>query len=107
MISCNGQNISETNEFANSTDLKGKIWHTSIHRYGGSIVENFPPNGNGYNYPTFLFTIGYEVSVRKNVITLKKEDEKFAEFDVNLSTEKIYYPKVYMSQLGLDFTQKK
>lgn len=58
------------------------------------------------NNPTFLFTTDYEVSVRKNAITLKKEDKKFAEFDVNLNTGKIYYPKVYLDQLGLDFTQK-
>lgn len=53
-INCNGQNSSKSNEFKNSTELKGKIWHTGINRYGGSIVKDFHPNGNGFSDDIFL-----------------------------------------------------
>ncbi|RZJ48902.1 MAG: energy transducer TonB [Chryseobacterium sp.] len=58
------------------------------------------------NDPIFLFTTGCGVSGSRNTITLSKENEVFAQFDVDLKTGKIYYPKVYLDQLGLDFAQK-
>lgn len=47
-ISCNGQNIIETNEFVKSTDLKGKIWHTGL-THGDIQI------GNGFSNQIFLY----------------------------------------------------
>ncbi|MDR6969536.1 TonB family protein [Flavobacterium arsenatis] len=58
------------------------------------------------NNPLILFSTQYDVSARKNTITLKKDDEKIAQFDVNLHLGKIYYPKIYLDQLGLGFFDK-
>lgn len=43
LIMCNGQNKSQANEFANSADLKGKVWHVGksrvINKRGGIIFS--------------------------------------------------------------------
>jgi len=43
-----------------------------------------------------LFTTSYDVSTRKDKITIKKDDKNIAQFDVNVYTGEIYYPKMYI-----------
>ncbi|ULT25274.1 hypothetical protein KUH03_41755 [Sphingobacterium sp. E70] len=43
-IRCSGQNRSDTNEFVNSSDLKGEVWHAGksrvFNKRGGIIFSN-------------------------------------------------------------------
>ncbi|MDR6969582.1 hypothetical protein J2X31_003615 [Flavobacterium arsenatis] len=55
MTFCNGQNTSKLNEFVNSTDLKGKIWHTGVNGNDGYIGKEKQPIINVFSDDIFLY----------------------------------------------------
>ena len=89
IISCNGQGKTTSTKNINLLDLKDKIWHTGVSRYGGDIVEYQNFNGFSddinihfidkdsieFNYTSYSPSIGARTITLKGLYRIKNENE--------------------------------
>ncbi len=85
LMMCNGQNKSQTNEFANSADLKGKVWHVGksrvINKRGGIIFSTdvylhfLDKDSLQMAYSQYTPSVGFRNITEKGIYMVERKNE--------------------------------